>query len=100
MRPLAAMSLQLCVVIVLPLAALAVFESYWYVTERWPLGFGSTVPDFIAAAVSLAALFVVLATSSVRAVWKLVAACSAPLVYFALRLVSGLYVACANGNCL
>ena len=100
MRPLAAMALQVGGVIVVPLAALAMLESYWYATEQWPFGFGSAVPDYIAAGVSLAGLFVVLAASSVRVTWKLVAACIAPLLYFALRLTRGLYVACANGNCL
>jgi hypothetical protein len=100
MRPLAAMSWKLCAVIVLPLAALAMFETYWYVTRQWPFGFGSTVPDLIAEALSLGGLFLVLATSSVRLRWKLVGACVAPLVYLALRGISGLSVACANGNCL
>jgi hypothetical protein len=99
-RLLAAMALQVGAVVVLPLLALAVFEAYWYATEQWPFGFGSTAPDLIAAGMSLAGLFVVLAAASARAAWKLLAACIAPLLYFALRLISGLYVACANGNCL
>ena len=74
------MSLQLGAVVVLPSMALALLESYSYATWQWPFGFGSPIPDFIAAVLSLGGLLIVLATSSARLRWKLVGACVAPRV--------------------